>query len=170
MPLSVAQRSAASRPLYSATLLVASATVAAQTITLPPNGDNQRSEVIQQIGLVRTELVQQDVELLPLSVEDVRVDELQGRVHDRLAIRFGRDHDVGHLVHRASERLPRVRARMTRLLYAQLEQRAIVVDERARLERVLLVALERQPVGRVVGKEIEPGLELPGVEETRLVI
>ena len=78
------------------------------------------------------------------------LDELQGRVHDRLAIRFGRDHDVGHLVHRASERLARVRARMTRLLYAQLEQRAIVVDEQARLERVFLMALERQPVGRVV--------------------
>jgi hypothetical protein len=42
--------------LTSAAFLAVSATAAAQTITLPPNGDNQRSEVIQQIGLVRTSI------------------------------------------------------------------------------------------------------------------
>ena len=39
--------------LTSALLLATVAGSAAQTITLPPSGDNQRSEVIQQIGLVR---------------------------------------------------------------------------------------------------------------------
>ena len=42
--------------LTSATLLATSVTSAAQTITLPPSGDNQRSEVIQQIGLVRASI------------------------------------------------------------------------------------------------------------------
>jgi len=65
----------------------------------------------------------------------------------------------------ARERLPGMRARMARLLHAQLEKRAVVADDRARLERVLLVALERQPVGGVVGEEIEPRLELAGVEQ-----
>ena len=40
--------------LTSAALIATSVTSVAQTITLPPNGDNQRSEVIQYIGLVRT--------------------------------------------------------------------------------------------------------------------
>jgi tetratricopeptide (TPR) repeat protein len=39
--------------LTSAVLLASSVSGAAQTVTLPPSGDNQRSEVIQQIGLVR---------------------------------------------------------------------------------------------------------------------
>ena len=42
--------------LTSAALIATSVTSAAQTITLPPNGDNQRSEVIQYIGLVRTSI------------------------------------------------------------------------------------------------------------------
>jgi tetratricopeptide (TPR) repeat protein len=42
--------------LSSAALIATSVTSAAQTITLPPNGDNQRSEVIQYIGLVRTSI------------------------------------------------------------------------------------------------------------------
>lgn len=42
--------------LTSATLLATSVASAAQTITLPPSGDNQRSEVIQQIGLVRASI------------------------------------------------------------------------------------------------------------------
>ena len=39
--------------LTSAALLATIVTSSAQSITLPPNGDNQRSEVIQQIGMVR---------------------------------------------------------------------------------------------------------------------
>jgi len=39
--------------LTSAMIAATAASAAAQTITLPPNGDNQRSEVVQQIGLVR---------------------------------------------------------------------------------------------------------------------
>lgn len=39
--------------LASAALLAANATGSAQSITLPPSGDNQRAEVIQQIGMVR---------------------------------------------------------------------------------------------------------------------
>ena len=42
--------------LSSAALIATSVTSAAQTISLPPNGDNQRSEVIQYIGLVRTSI------------------------------------------------------------------------------------------------------------------
>jgi hypothetical protein len=37
----------------SAMIAATAASGVAQTITLPPNGDNQRSEVVQQIGLVR---------------------------------------------------------------------------------------------------------------------
>ncbi len=39
--------------LTSAAVLATSVTGFSQTLTLPPDGDNQRSEVIQQIGLVR---------------------------------------------------------------------------------------------------------------------
>ena len=39
--------------LAAAAVMAASATAAAQTLTTPPDGGNQRSEVIQQIGLVR---------------------------------------------------------------------------------------------------------------------
>ncbi len=39
--------------LTSAALLATIVASSAQSITLPPNGDNQRSEVIQQIGMVR---------------------------------------------------------------------------------------------------------------------
>ena len=42
--------------LLSAALVATSAGAFAQSITLPPSGDNQRSEVIQQIGLVRVSL------------------------------------------------------------------------------------------------------------------
>jgi tetratricopeptide (TPR) repeat protein len=42
--------------LTSVALLSASATSAAQSITLPPDGDNQRAEIIQQIGLVRASI------------------------------------------------------------------------------------------------------------------
>ena len=43
-------------PLVAAVALAAGATAAAQTLTLPPSGDNQRSQVTQQIGLVRVTL------------------------------------------------------------------------------------------------------------------
>ena len=36
-----------------AALVAAASSLAAQSITLPPNGDNQRSELVQQIGIVR---------------------------------------------------------------------------------------------------------------------
>jgi hypothetical protein len=39
--------------LFTLPLLLASSNSFAQSITLPPSGDNQRAEVIQQIGLVR---------------------------------------------------------------------------------------------------------------------
>jgi hypothetical protein len=39
--------------LISAVMLVGSVTSFAQTVTLPPSGDNQRAEVVQYIGLVR---------------------------------------------------------------------------------------------------------------------
>src|SRR5262245_55801908 len=39
-----------------AAIVAISVTGSAQSITLPPSGDNQRSEVIQQIGMVRTSI------------------------------------------------------------------------------------------------------------------
>ena len=39
-----------------ALLIAASGTAAAQTVTLPPSGDNQRSEVTQQIGMVKVSI------------------------------------------------------------------------------------------------------------------
>ena len=65
---------------------------------------------------------------------------------------------------------PRVSARVARLLHAQLEQRAVVVNERAGLDRILLAVLERQPVGRVRREQLEPGLVLLRVEQARFVI
>lgn len=38
------------------TLVAAGASVFAQSITLPPSGDNQRSELVQQIGIVRVSI------------------------------------------------------------------------------------------------------------------
>ena len=63
-----------------------------------------------------------------------------------------------------------MRARMAQLLYAQLEQRAVVVDDRRGLVRVFLALLERHPVGRIVGEEREPVLVALRVEEPRFVI
>ncbi len=40
-------------PLACAVVLAASAAAVAQTLTMPPSGENQRSQVTQQIGLVR---------------------------------------------------------------------------------------------------------------------
>ena len=42
--------------LTAAAVIAISATGSAQSITLPPSGDNQRSEVIQQIGMVRASI------------------------------------------------------------------------------------------------------------------
>jgi tetratricopeptide (TPR) repeat protein len=42
--------------LTSAALFATSVTTLGQSITLPPSGDNQRSEVIQQIGMVRASI------------------------------------------------------------------------------------------------------------------
>src|SRR5438067_7553925 len=83
------------------------------------------------------------------------------RADAQLAVRPSELHDVGRLVHRARERLARMRARMAQLLYAQLEQRAVVVDDRRGLVRVLLPLLERHPVGRIVGEQREPVLVAP---------
>src|SRR5258706_9829958 len=52
-------------------------------------------------------------------------DHRQRRLDDEIV-----DHHVAHLMNRARERRPGVRARVAVLLDAQLEQRAVVVDER----------------------------------------
>src|SRR5262245_14829055 len=79
-------------------------------------------------------------------------------------------YDVTDLVDRARQRRPRVRARMAELLDPQLEQRAVVVDQRGSLARVLLPLLERHPVGRVLGEQREPLLVLLGIEEARFMM
>src|SRR5688572_25400833 len=98
-----------------------------------------------------------------------KLDHLESRSDFDFISRIFSDH-VSHLMYGACEGQTGVRARMARLLHAQLEQRAVVVDDRAGLERILLLALERHPVGGVLGEELEPGLELLRVEEARLVI
>jgi hypothetical protein len=80
------------------------------------------------------------------------------------------NHHIADLVDGAGERLPGVRARVARLLHPQLEQRAVVVDDRAGLERVFLISFQGDPVRRVVGEELEPGLELLGVQQSGLVV
>src|SRR5688572_33289283 len=87
-------------------------------------------------------------------------DDLQHRVHPDLPIFVLQNADVADVMYGARERQPRMGTRMARLRDAQPEQRAVIVNERARADGVLLVALERQPVGRVFGEEPEPGLEL----------
>src|SRR5438067_8732900 len=54
------------------------------------------------------------------------------------AVRLAEHHDVRHLMQRARGRHARVGARVAHLLHAQLEQRAIVVDDGRSLVRVLL--------------------------------
>src|SRR5262249_45659332 len=73
-------------------------------------------------------------------------------------------------MHRSRERLAGMRARVARLPDAQLEERAVVVDDGGRLERVLLVLLQGNPIGRIVGEELQPLLVALGVEEPGLVI
>src|SRR3954462_7899859 len=81
----------------------------------------------------------------------------------------GGDH-VADLMHGPRQRLARMRARMAQLLHAQLEQRAVVVDDRRGLERVLLSVLERHPVGRILREEREPFLVALLVQQPGLVI
>ena len=102
-----------------------------------------------------------------LLVAELHQLESRGDLHLARSL-FG--HDVADLVHRPRERLARMRARMARLLHAQLEQGAVVVDDRGGLERLALVLFQRNPVGGVVGEELEPRLELLRVEQPRLVI
>ena len=83
---------------------------------------------------------------------------------------FFQDENIAHLVHGARQRQTRVRPGVARLLHAQPEERAVVVDDRAGFEGVLLLALERHPVGRVVGEQLQPGLVLLRVEKARLVV
>ena len=112
-------------------------------------------------------LDQRAVEALLFAAE---LDELKGRVDRDLTGLFLGYHHVAHLMHGAGEGLPGVRARVARLLHSQLEQRAVVVDDRAGLERVFLISLQGNPVRRVVGEELEPGLELLGIQQSGLVV
>src|SRR3954468_17436305 len=83
------------------------------------------------------------------------LDHRQGRRYAQL-LAMAQYRHIADLMHRARQRLPRMRARMADLLDPQLEQRAVVVDDRRGLERILLIALERHPVGCVRGKKLEP--------------
>src|SRR5512138_432706 len=78
-----------------------------------------------------------------------KFDHREGGGHAQLRSRLIQNENVSYLVNRARHRLARVRARMADLLHAQLEQRAVVVDDGRRLDAVLLVALERYPVDRI---------------------
>src|SRR2546423_6560991 len=53
----------------------------------------------------------------------------QARADLQLAVGLAEPHDISHLVHCARKRLSRVRPRMPHLLHAQLEQRAVVMDD-----------------------------------------
>src|SRR5438477_904303 len=92
------------------------------------------------------------------------------RADAQLAVRLAERHHVADLVDGAGERQPRVRARVADLLYPQLEQRAVVVDDRGSLVRILLLALERHPVRRILAEEREPLLVALRVQQPRLVI
>ena len=83
---------------------------------------------------------------------------------------FLQDENIAHLVHGARQGQARVGTGVARLLHAQPEERAVVVDDRACFEGVLLLALERHPVGRVVGEQLQPSLVLLCVEQARLVV
>src|SRR6266850_2939719 len=92
------------------------------------------------------------------------------RRHAQLGRGFAQDGNIAHLMHGARQRLTRVRARMPDLLHAQLEERAVVVDDRRGLVRILLAVLERHPVGRVLREELEPLLVALRVQQPCLVI
>jgi tetratricopeptide (TPR) repeat protein len=74
--------------LSSAAVLAAAVNGAAQSITLPPSGDNQRSEVTQQIGLVRA-----TIEYSSPDVHAPNGDDRRGKVWGTL-VPFGM-HDLG---------------------------------------------------------------------------
>src|SRR5262245_52576470 len=63
-----------------------------------------------------------------------------------------------------------MRARMARLLDAQLEERLVVVDDRTRVLGIALALFEREPISRVVGKQLEPVLVALRVEEPGFVV
>src|SRR5437763_3373316 len=99
-----------------------------------------------------------------------KFDHREGRADLQLAVGLAEPHHVSYLVHSARERLARVRPRMPDLLHAQLEERAVIVNDRRGLVRVLLPVLERQPVAGVLGKELQPFLVAVQVQQPRLVI
>src|SRR5213082_518020 len=72
-------------------------------------------------------LHQRAIEALFLVAE---LDHRERRADAQLAVWAAELHHVADLVHGARERLARMRARMAELLYAQLEERAVVVDDR----------------------------------------
>jgi hypothetical protein len=74
--------------LSSAAVLAVAVNGAAQSITLPPSGDNQRSEVTQQIGLVRA-----TIEYSSPDVHAPNGDDRRGKVWGTL-VPFGM-HDLG---------------------------------------------------------------------------
>jgi tetratricopeptide (TPR) repeat protein len=74
--------------LSSAAVLAGAVNGAAQSITLPPSGDNQRSEVTQQIGLVRA-----TIEYSSPDVHAPNGDDRRGKVWGTL-VPFGM-HDLG---------------------------------------------------------------------------
>src|SRR4029453_2324470 len=92
------------------------------------------------------------------------------RGHAQL-VALGLQHvDIGDLVHRTRSRRPGVGSRVLELADADLEQPAIVVDDRRRGQRVRLARLKRNPVRRVIGEEAEPLVEPPVIEQPRLVV
>src|SRR6185503_15962476 len=129
-------------------------------------------------GVYKIDALASDAKRVAVSLEEVldeagphtllflsKLHHRQRRAHHEIA-----DHDVADLVHGARQRRARVRAGMAHLPDAQLEQRAVVVDQRRGLLRILLALLERHPVGRVPGEEREPVLVALRIEEVRLVI
>jgi tetratricopeptide (TPR) repeat protein len=73
----------------SAALLATSVASSAQSITLPPSGDNQRSEIVQQIGLVRA-----SVEYSSPDVHAPNGDDRRGKIWGTL-VPWG-IHDLGY--------------------------------------------------------------------------
>jgi glutamyl-tRNA synthetase len=75
-----------------------------------------------------------------------------------------------YYAYETKDELEKMRARMARLLHAQFEQRAVIVDDRAGLERVLLISFQWNPVRRVVGEKLEPSLELLRIEQAGFMV
>ena len=105
----------------------------------------------------------------PLALATV-FDKNERRV-DADVVRAGfHDLDVADLVHGARSGRPRVGAWMLELTHADLEQPPVVVDDRRGGQRVGLIGLQRNPVRRVVGEELEPLMEPAVVEQPGLAI